>query len=129
MSIWAGGVVALLAVVLPRAARGDAERRALGTTVWRFSITAIVAVAVLVTTGVLQSLDRLVLVEDLVETPYGIALLAKILPLHAPGEVFYWISEGVPGTGMPPWKKNLSETERWQVIRWIQALASHRVDR
>jgi hypothetical protein len=36
---------------------------------------------VILTTGTLQSLDRLVLIEDLVETPYGIALLAKILLL------------------------------------------------
>jgi hypothetical protein len=38
-------------------------------------------VAVIVTTGVLQSLDRLVLIEDLIETPYGIALLAKVVLL------------------------------------------------
>jgi len=39
--------------------------------------------AVLVTTGTLQALNRLVLLEDLYETPYGIALLAKILLLIA----------------------------------------------
>jgi len=46
------------------------------------------------------------------------------VPLHAPGEIDYWISEGVPGTGMPPWKTQLSETERWQVVRYLQALAT-----
>lgn len=46
------------------------------------------------------------------------------VPLHAPGEIAYWIAEGVPGTGMPPWKTQLSETERWQVIRYLQALAA-----
>lgn len=46
------------------------------------------------------------------------------VPLHAPGETEYWISEGVPGTGMPPWKTQLSETERWQVVRYLQALAA-----
>ena len=46
------------------------------------------------------------------------------VPLHAPGEIDYWISEGVPGTGMPPWKTQLSETERWQVVRYLQALAA-----
>ena len=66
-------------VVMPSAGTGDA--RALGRTIWRFSLTALVAVAVIITTGVLQSLDRLVLLEDLVETPYGIALLAKIVLL------------------------------------------------
>ncbi|HVR88249.1 MAG TPA: copper resistance protein CopC [Candidatus Limnocylindria bacterium] len=78
VSIWSGGVVALLWIVLLRADRDDAM---LARIAWRFSLTALVAVAVLVTTGTLQSLDRLVLVQDLVETPYGIALLAKILLL------------------------------------------------
>ncbi len=46
------------------------------------------------------------------------------VPLHADGELFYWISEGIPGTAMPPWKDALTETERWQVVRYIQALAA-----
>ena len=46
------------------------------------------------------------------------------VPLHAPGEIEYWISEGVPGTGMPPWKTQLSDTERWQLVRYLQALAA-----
>ena len=79
ISIWLGGVVAFSYVVMPSARSG--EPRELGRTIWRFSLTALVAVAVIITTGVLQSLDRLVLIEDLVETPYGIALLAKILLL------------------------------------------------
>ncbi len=50
------------------------------------------------------------------------------VPLHPTGEVFYWISNGVPGTGMPVWKEKLSDTQRWQIIRYLDALASHRVD-
>jgi hypothetical protein len=42
-------------------------------------VTALVATALLVTAGVLQALDRLVLINDLYETPYGIALAAKIV--------------------------------------------------
>jgi copper transport protein len=79
ISIWLGGVVAFSYVAIPTARAG--EPRELGRTVWRFSLTALVAVAVIVTTGVVQSLDRLVLVEDLIETPYGIALLAKVVLL------------------------------------------------
>jgi copper transport protein len=79
ISIWLGGVVAFSYVAMP-SARSD-DPRALGRTIWRFSLTALVAVAVIITTGTLQSLDRLVLLEDLVETPYGIALLAKIVLL------------------------------------------------
>lgn len=52
--------------------------------------------------------------------------LAVHVPLHAPGEHFYWISEGIPGTSMPAWKGQLSETERWQVVRYLYALAEQR---
>lgn len=79
ISIWLGGVVAFSYVAMPSARVDDPKE--LGRTVWRFSLTALVAVAVIVTTGVVQSLDRLVLIEDLIETPYGIALLAKIVLL------------------------------------------------
>lgn len=48
------------------------------------------------------------------------------VPLHAEGEVLYFVSEGIPGTQMPAWKEQLSETERWQVIRFVQALAADR---
>jgi copper transport protein len=81
ISIWLGGVVAFSYVVMP-SARND-EPQELGRTIWRFSLTALAAVAVIITTGTLQSLNRLVLIEDLVETPYGIALLAKIVLLLA----------------------------------------------
>ncbi len=46
------------------------------------------------------------------------------VPLHAPGEHFHWISEGIPATAMPGWRAQLSETERWQLVRHIQRLAA-----
>ena len=79
ISIWLGGVVAFAYVAMPSARADDPQE--LGRTIWRFSLTALAAVAVIITTGTLQSLDRLVLIEDLVETPYGIALFAKIVLL------------------------------------------------
>jgi putative copper resistance protein D len=48
------------------------------------------------------------------------------VPLHPTGEVFYWISEGVAGTGMPAWKEKLTPEQRWQIIRYIDALAAGR---
>ena len=53
------------------------------------------------------------------------------VPQHAPGELFYWISNGIPGTSMPAWsdvdpatgKPRLSDDERWSIIRYLQALA------
>jgi uncharacterized membrane protein len=79
VSVWTGGVVALLwCVLLVRHDETAEDARALGATVWRFSVTAMVATAVLITAGVLQAFDRLVLIDDLYETPYGIALAVKI---------------------------------------------------
>jgi mono/diheme cytochrome c family protein len=51
------------------------------------------------------------------------------VPQHAPGEIYYWISNGVAGTGMPAWKDTLTETQRWEVVRYLQALASGKIDR
>ncbi len=79
ISVWSGGVLALLFIAIPTVT----DPRALGATIGRVSLVALTCVAVIVTTGTLQALDRLVLLEDLVETPYGIALLAKIVALVA----------------------------------------------
>ena len=78
ISAWSGGVVSLLWIYLLTGQRPGATLRA---TVWRFSLVALASVGLLVTAGVLQALDRLVLIQDLVETPYGLALLAKIVLL------------------------------------------------
>ena len=53
------------------------------------------------------------------------------VPQHAPGEIYYWISTGIPGTAMPAWqdvdpatgKPRLSDEERWSIIRYLDALA------
>jgi len=53
------------------------------------------------------------------------------VPQHAPGELFYWISSGIPGTAMPAWgavdpgtgTPRLSDGDRWSIIRYLQALA------
>lgn len=38
-------------------------------------------------------------------------------------DYLYWrISEGKPGTSMPPWKNILSEEQVWQVIAYIRTL-------
>jgi putative copper resistance protein D len=51
------------------------------------------------------------------------------VPQHAQGEVHYWITNGVAGTGMPAWKDTLSDTQRWEIVRYLQALASGKIDR
>lgn len=54
------------------------------------------------------------------------------VPQHAPGELFYWVTNGVASTAMPAWgaidettgKPKLDETERWEIIRYLQGLAA-----
>jgi len=42
---------------------------------------------------------------------------------NMPDDQWFWhVSEGVPGTVMPPWKESLTENERWQAIRYIQQI-------
>ena len=57
----------------------------------------------------------------LVPRPYN---LQVHVPQHATGEIFYWITEGDVSTPMPAWKDKLSDTERWEIIRFLQALAA-----
>ena len=78
VSAWTGGLVAFLWIHLrTKTSTPDALRR----TTWRFSLVALTSVGLLVTTGTLQAFDRLVLIQDLYETPYGLALLVKIVLL------------------------------------------------
>jgi cbb3-type cytochrome oxidase cytochrome c subunit len=42
---------------------------------------------------------------------------------NMPDDQWFWhVSEGVPGTVMPPWKETMSEDERWRVIRYVQQI-------
>jgi mono/diheme cytochrome c family protein len=61
--------------------------------------------------------------------PAGAALdprpadLVLHVPQHPDGELFYFISRGIPGSAMPAWRDVLSETERWEVVTYLRALA------
>jgi copper transport protein len=89
-SVWIG-MLALLILYFrwARAAFSDAERYSvLAATLRRFSIVAVVSVALLLFTGVVNSLVELGGLADLLDTGYGRALLAKLLlliPLLAVG--------------------------------------------
>lgn len=39
---------------------------------------------------------------------------------HTEAQLFSWLSNGVPGTTMPPFRDQLSETDRWHVLNFIQ---------
>ena len=40
-----------------------------------------------------------------------------------PGEIFWFITKGSPENGMPPWGF-LSEEKRWQIVSYVEAMAS-----
>jgi copper transport protein len=78
---WIGGLAALL-ICLPAATRRfPAERRGtvLAGAMGRFSSMALIAVALLLVGGILQSVLQLTAVDDLWDTAWGRAVLIKIL--------------------------------------------------
>ena len=42
---------------------------------------------------------------------------------HTDGELFTWLSKGVPGTAMPPFEEQISETDRWHLVNYIRGFA------
>ena len=42
---------------------------------------------------------------------------------HTDGELYDWISNGVPGTAMPPYADRLTEEQRWHLINFIRGFA------
>jgi mono/diheme cytochrome c family protein len=40
---------------------------------------------------------------------------------HADGDIYLWISNGLPG-GMPAWSGTLSEADRWNLVNYIRAI-------
>lgn len=43
--------------------------------------------------------------------------------MHTPGDFFHWLTNGISGTGMPPWGEKFSEKERWDLVNLIHALS------
>jgi copper transport protein len=42
---------------------------------------------------------------------------------HTDGELFTWLSKGVPGTAMPAFEGQISEDDRWHLINYIRGFA------
>ena len=40
---------------------------------------------------------------------------------HTDGDLFYWVSTGLPG-GMPAWAAKLSETDRWNLVNYLRSI-------
>jgi putative copper resistance protein D len=43
---------------------------------------------------------------------------------HTAGDLYWWISEGIPVAGMPGFGGRLSEEERWDLVNFVRALAA-----
>ncbi len=43
---------------------------------------------------------------------------------HTAGDLFWWITRGIRGSGMPAFGETLSEDERWDLINFLRALAA-----
>jgi mono/diheme cytochrome c family protein len=54
-------------------------------------------------------------------TPIQPPSLKAHLSQHTDGDLFYWITNGLPG-GMPAWASTLSPTDRWNVINYLRAI-------
>lgn len=48
-------------------------------------------------------------------------LRAGHLAGHSDGEIFTWITNGLPG-GMPAWADSLSETDRWNLVDYLRSI-------
>lgn len=42
---------------------------------------------------------------------------------HTVGNIFHWISDGIPGTQMPGFSATLSEEDRWDLVNFLHALS------
>jgi copper transport protein len=43
-------------------------------------------------------------------------------PMHTDGELFWWITNGLPGTAMPAFRNRLTEPERWHIVNFLRTL-------
>lgn len=43
---------------------------------------------------------------------------------HTAGDLFWWLTHGIPAGGMPPFADALSADERWDVVNFLRALSA-----
>ena len=49
------------------------------------------------------------------------SLVSGHLGSHPDGDIYYWITNGLPG-GMPAWGASLTETERWELVNYLRSI-------
>jgi mono/diheme cytochrome c family protein len=48
-------------------------------------------------------------------------LVSGHLNVHTDGDIYYWITSGLPG-GMPAWGTRLSDTDRWNLVNYLRSI-------
>jgi len=55
-------------------------------------------------------------------TPRPTDLTGNHLTTHTDGDLYWWISRGIPGTGMPSFTGALNDQDIWAIIRYVRSL-------
>ena len=56
--------------------------------------------------------------------PHPADLTLHAIPgVHTDAQLFEWITNGFPGSAMPAWKTQISDTDRWNLVNFIRTLA------
>jgi copper transport protein len=63
--------------------------------------------------------------------PLGVTLIPRpadftihaVPGVHTDAQLYDWITNGFPGSAMPAWKANLSDTDRWNLVNFIRTFA------
>ncbi|MCA1725286.1 MAG: CopD family protein, partial [Thermomicrobia bacterium] len=54
--------------------------------------------------------------------PRPVDLTGSHLTTHTDGDLYWWVSHGIAGTGMPAFTGTLSDHESWAIIRYVRSL-------
>jgi putative copper export protein/mono/diheme cytochrome c family protein len=57
------------------------------------------------------------LAQSLAVAPANLATHARH---HRPGDLFWWVAHGLPGTPMPPFSPQLGDNDVWRVVRFLE---------
>ncbi len=54
--------------------------------------------------------------------PQPADLAAEHVDDHTDGDIFWWLTHGIPGTAMPGWDGQLTEEERWILVQYVRSI-------
>lgn len=55
-------------------------------------------------------------------SPTPADLTASHVDAHTDGDLFWWLTHGIPGTAMPAWEETFTPTERWMLVQYLRRL-------